>query len=263
MIDEELDHFGEAKELSPEQLKGKTNWELLIEMFSDQFQELETATHDLVTRSVDTSTGDALEVFGKIVTQPKQGYSDDEYRRRIRARIAVNKSKGTWEELVNILRLIVNDTDVQIVGELQGRMTVSYRMEGALTTTTTYLSAVEFLVAAVNAGERVILESNTREFPLTFGPVALSVGTTGIGATTVTVDSTALFPDSGGAYLDDDYFSYTGKTATTLTGCSGIGSSWPAGTHVTIALDSESLGFGAGSGSGGGGNGEFSGARDA
>ena len=41
-------------------------------------------------------------------------------------------------------------------------------------------------------------------------------------ATTITVDDTTGFSSSGTAYINDDSFTYTGKTDTTFTGCSGV-----------------------------------------
>ena len=49
----------------------------------------------------------------------------------------------------------------------------------------------------------------------------LSVAST-LGATTITVDDTTGFSSSGTAYIDEDAFTYTGKTATTFTGCSSV-----------------------------------------
>jgi hypothetical protein len=49
----------------------------------------------------------------------------------------------------------------------------------------------------------------------------LAIATT-LGATTITVDDTTGFSSSGTAYLNNDAFTYTGKTATTFTGCVGI-----------------------------------------
>jgi len=43
-----------------------------------------------------------------------------------------------------------------------------------------------------------------------------------LGDTIVYVDDTTGFDASGTAYINDDPFTYTGKTATTFTGCSGV-----------------------------------------
>ena len=52
-----------------------------------------------------------------------------------------------------------------------------------------------------------------------------------INATTITVDSTSLFPSSGIITIDSENISYTGKTATTFTGCTRAAESTTAATH--------------------------------
>lgn len=47
-------------------------------------------------------------------------------------------------------------------------------------------------------------------------------GAVSAGAATITVYDTTNFPDSGTAYIAGDTFTYTGTTATTLTGVSGV-----------------------------------------
>lgn len=43
-----------------------------------------------------------------------------------------------------------------------------------------------------------------------------------IGATTIAVDSTSGFPSTGTIGIDSDKITYTGKTTTSFTGCSGV-----------------------------------------
>lgn len=50
-------------------------------------------------------------------------------------------------------------------------------------------------------------------------------------ATTITVDSTATFKDSGTIKIDDEYINYTGKTDTTFTGCTRGSQSSTAASH--------------------------------
>lgn len=54
------------------------------------------------------------------------------------------------------------------------------------------------------------------------------------GATSITVGDTAGFMTSGSAYIEGDQFSYTGKTATSFTGCSGISISHVSGANVWL-----------------------------
>jgi len=65
-----------------------------------------------------------------------------------------------------------------------------------------------------------------------------------IGASTVNVDTTDGFDNSGTAYLTDyvheDAFTYTGKTGTSFTGCSGIAYSYASGARAAKTLATES-----------------------
>jgi hypothetical protein len=57
-----------------------------------------------------------------------------------------------------------------------------------------------------------------------------------IGATTVTVDSTTGFETAGTVTIDDEQITYTGKTSTTLTGCTRAANSTTAAQHADGAV---------------------------
>ena len=65
-------------------------------------------------------------------------------------------------------------------------------------------------------------------------------GALGGGEGTVTVNATGGFPAVGAINIDDDIIPYTGKTATTFTGCTGVGA------HSDDASVSQLIGEGAG-----------------
>lgn len=52
------------------------------------------------------------------------------------------------------------------------------------------------------------------------------------GSTTLTVASTTNFASSGSVYVNHDIIAYTGKTSTTLTGCTGIDVGHAPGSYV-------------------------------
>ena len=53
---------------------------------------------------------------------------------------------------------------------------------------------------------------------------------------TIEVASTAGFASAGVAYIEEDMFIYTGTTASSFTGCSGLDSDHPAGQRVTESV---------------------------
>lgn len=57
-----------------------------------------------------------------------------------------------------------------------------------------------------------------------------------VTATTITVDSTANFPEAGRIRIDDEEILYTGKTPTTFTGCTRGARSTRAATHSDNAV---------------------------
>jgi hypothetical protein len=60
-----------------------------------------------IKRTVDDATGDALRVLGRIVGLVKGETSDTDFRVLVRAQIRVLKSRGTFNDLVNLLRLVL------------------------------------------------------------------------------------------------------------------------------------------------------------
>lgn len=93
-----------------------TKLQALLTSFMTQIQAFESEAHPLLLeRDLYTATGDRLDGLGQIVGEERQGRSDTIYRIRIIARLAVIKSSGTAEELINILQLITNqDTPADI-----------------------------------------------------------------------------------------------------------------------------------------------------
>jgi hypothetical protein len=67
----------------------------LINSVASMCQEIEDYASDLLTkRTIDTASGNALDVIGEIVGQVRGGLSDDDYRSAIRFRIKLNTSCG-------------------------------------------------------------------------------------------------------------------------------------------------------------------------
>lgn len=109
-IEKITDHVAQGLAHLIEQYKGKPRIEAFLTSFLIQTQELEDATFQLIDSTLDNATGDMLAKFGKIVGQTNPGLNDDNYRVLIRARIAVNRSHGYPDELINILKLVALST---------------------------------------------------------------------------------------------------------------------------------------------------------
>jgi hypothetical protein len=57
--------------------------------------------------------GDQLDKWGGLVGESRGGLEDDDYRRFIRARVLVNRSKGSTDELVKIMQLVTAPSTVR------------------------------------------------------------------------------------------------------------------------------------------------------
>jgi hypothetical protein len=239
MIDAITDFFDQAKALSVGDHAGKPNWEGLLQTFSEQNQLVDDVIIDLLNRTVDLATGDALEVLGRLVGQPNDGATDALYRSRIRARIAANSSKGTWEDLINVVNLVTNDPTVTMTLTQFNYMTITVYLQGTLTTDDVNVIVIDMLNDARAAGERVLLHhlTDTPANTFTLGSITDTTGSLLVAATTVPVDSTAGFADSGQITIEkisgsEDLATYTSKDATNFLGVTGITSTHISGVRV-------------------------------
>lgn len=84
--------------------------------YLEQLQDIENAMQEVLTlRALATAFGQQLDGLGAIIGQPRLGNTDARYRVLLAARIAINKSSGTINELIKIARLIHNDEAAAVV----------------------------------------------------------------------------------------------------------------------------------------------------
>lgn len=158
-MDPITDHGAEAIDRLPQFLKDKPNLAAWLEVLCGPIQRIEDALIQLLTeRAVDTAIGDQLDDLGTIVGQRRDGLADDDFRRYIRARIAANRACGLTDELLRIVRLIVDDSGATI------RLTPSYpaavviRVSMIPVDVELASTLVSFLRDAASAGVRLVLE---------------------------------------------------------------------------------------------------------
>lgn len=211
-------HVSDALGRMLEQFKGKTAFETWVTVFVERVQVIEDAFWDLFTnRWLDNAAGKNLEVLGAIVGQPRNGVSDDEtYRRYIRARIITNRSNGVIEDLLQICRLVVNDTSVKHRLAQQFPMSIRIREELAPTPTALADILIGFLIEAVGGGVRILLETAIDEPSemFTFASAAFLAGTEGAGSTELVLKSPgapAAWPATGSLLIE---VAVTGKEET-------------------------------------------------
>jgi len=91
-----------------EQFKRKPKLTAWVLSYCLQMEHLITVFSDILVRTIlENAQGEQLDVIGRIVGQLRGGRTDEVYRVWIQARIAVLRSSGTADELLDIVRLLV------------------------------------------------------------------------------------------------------------------------------------------------------------
>lgn len=122
-------------------------------------QDVENAFQQLLTqRQVNTAEGAQLDVLGRLVGQSRGGMDDNAYRRMIRARISVNRSKGVIRDVITVALLVVGDDDATITVDNQGAAAFVLRVDDAPLADGVAELLINMLRDTVAAGVRVILE---------------------------------------------------------------------------------------------------------
>ena len=155
-----------------------------------------------------------------------------------------NSSDGVPDQLLAICRLVINDASVTLRYRNTGVAAYEILADTAAVPSAVATIVQSFLLAATSAGVRGVFRwwSSTSS-TLTFPAAAFLSGAVLVGATTLSVDSTAGFPDAGTLSIDlagglEDIVSYTGRTATSFTGCTGVFSAHDAGSACVYATAS-------------------------
>jgi len=164
-----IDHVAEALTRFQQTLQDQPNLATFLTAHVAPIQDIEDALQDVLTeRQVDTAIGDQLDMLGAIVGQPRDGLSDDDYRRYIRARIKTNRSRGTIPEIVSIAEFVINDPDAVI--ELTNWGVAAYDLQIGDILVTDELAAIllAFLQDATAAGVRPILRYNNNDPTIAF-----------------------------------------------------------------------------------------------
>lgn len=123
-----------------------------------QSADMATALGQLDTeRRLTNAFGAQLDVLGDIVGEAREGDLDDEYRPRISAKILLNNSSGTAEELYAIFDLIKPATSTMALYPYEPAAFV-FRLSGAAIGDTLATRLASFLRRGRGAGIRGIFQ---------------------------------------------------------------------------------------------------------
>lgn len=140
----------------------KQRWLELLAAVSAEVQEVEDMwLAMLASNAIDDATGDQLDQIGGLVDMPRGGSEDVDYRRRIRAKVAVNRSLGLVNDIIRVVRLVVNDAGVAVEIDQQGIAAYVAKLGTLAVPTVTATDLASFLRKGTSAGVRSIVESST------------------------------------------------------------------------------------------------------
>lgn len=145
-------------------MTAKPNLQALLAAYVAPIQELEDAFVQLRDdRNLTDGVGLVLDQIGDIVQQPRGGMLDPTYRRFLRARVAANSSRGTVEDMITIMLLLLADEPLAHVHVYQENVATMRIVVSGVADLDTMPSlrdenVMDLLGDAVSAGVRVILE---------------------------------------------------------------------------------------------------------
>lgn len=109
LIEQNADHEGAVRRFI-EQYQNRPDLEALARSYLSQLQDLEDAIFEVILeRDLDNAVGVQLETIGNLVQQPRTTSDDERFRTAIRARIAINLSDGTIEDLIRVANLLLQE----------------------------------------------------------------------------------------------------------------------------------------------------------
>lgn len=107
-------HEDDAAELLTDAYKGKPVIEGWLRVRARRAQMLEDVVWSTINgRLLDNAAGVWLDKIGVIVREPREGRGDDDYRKAIRVRILINRSKGRAVDVIAVALLL--DPDAKYV----------------------------------------------------------------------------------------------------------------------------------------------------
>ena len=94
----------------------KENFNKLLKLFLEEIQELEVATLSIADqKNIQTAIGEWLDYIGKIVGQPRENRTDEEYRAALLLKVAANSSDGTPNTIIDITKQASGATISRII----------------------------------------------------------------------------------------------------------------------------------------------------
>lgn len=121
-----LTHEDDAVKRIISQYKGDRGLERMVKSGASQIQDLENKGYDLFSRlSIDSMVGKQLDLIGTIVGQARQGQDDISYRTFLKARIGINTSSGTIENVLSVWKILIPDASLELKENFPAEVSIS------------------------------------------------------------------------------------------------------------------------------------------
>jgi hypothetical protein len=177
----------------------------LLSSWLTEVQAVEDAFYQLLTeRNIDTATGAMLDMLGRIVGQPRGGRDDDTYRLWISARVLVERSSGTTEQIIAIADKLAGGNTVKLREYFPG----SFVLDMGALDSHTGLQIAQLIVPAKAAGVRFTATWSNVAWPavFTFAPADVPIPASSLGFDA----GRFVFASDGGGEVAIESFTFNG-----------------------------------------------------
>lgn len=226
---------------------------------------IDTVTDVVTSPSYGVGRGAQLDRIGRIVDQPRSGADDAHYRFYLRAKIRANKSSGSVDDLIAVLKAMLGATEIPLYTP-GGNASFALQLSTPMTEEVAAI-ALHFIEIAELAGVRGLLL--TQEFADTemfYMALACYVTTPWVAGTDTVqlVDDASAFPSSGTITVDqgtadaetvaydrrsDISFHFPGtlanahpaNAAVVLVGSPGLGFPVSTGVNSTVSISDPTI----------------------
>ncbi|MBI4136559.1 hypothetical protein HY469_00695 [Candidatus Roizmanbacteria bacterium] len=193
--------------------------------------EAASENRGLITFKEPTSIGNAFQsvqniVFTKFGFGPREGYSlvgvnDNAGTTAIKSLFKYEVSNKASSTIKREVLIRSHTTWLEWFNDDGGVNGEWHTLVSGLTTTKRFGFASFNLTQLVTIDNRLYFGNGVENFSLWNGATTVLNGAVLAGAATITVDDTTLFTASGSILINGTTVTYTGKSSTTFTGCSG------------------------------------------
>lgn len=123
MVTQITDHADREEARLPEQFKGKDRIVALIRAIANEVQDIEDAVFPMLSLlDISTMIGDQLDGIGDILTEPRAGLSDINYRIALSAKAARITASGTPEQMIERYLTLTGASAVEYTPDYPGKI---------------------------------------------------------------------------------------------------------------------------------------------